>query len=106
MLKFRTVSQKNADEITKLLLSDYFTDMYIDEDTFEVNWGNNVFLYEFLNHFTHIDSYIKDDGDVRLQGWFKPTDSCSLSECEVWGFDKEMGIFIGCLTVKKFSIIE
>lgn len=101
MSRFKTIAQSNSDDINKLLLSEYYQELYIDENTYEVNWGTNTFLDEFLKHFTHIDSYVKSDGDIRLQGWFKPTDSCSLSECEVWGFDKDMGIFIGAMTIKK-----
>lgn len=97
---FKKSKQADSSKINELLLSEkYYRDFTIDDDG-NCDWGKNVFLPEFLKHFTHVDTYERDEMEVRLQGWFKPTDSCSLPSCEVWGSDAEFGIFIASLLVK------
>lgn len=98
---YNKIKQANSPEINELLLSDkYYRDLTIDDEG-NVDWGKNIFLPEFLKHFTHVDTYERGMMDIRLQGWFKPTESCSLPACEVWGFDAEYGIFIASLVVRQ-----
>jgi hypothetical protein len=97
---FNKTKQTNSSKINELLLSEkYYRDFAIDDDG-NCDWGKNSFLPGFLKHFTHVDTYERDEMEIRLQGWFKPTDSCSLPSCEVWGFDAEYGIFIASLVIK------
>lgn len=97
---FKKSKQADSSEINELLLSqEYYRDLTIDDDG-NCDWGKNIFLPEFLKYFTHVDTYKRDEMEIRLQGWFKPTESCSLPSCEVWGFDSEYGIFIASLLVK------
>jgi len=100
---FKKIEQAGSPEINELLLSQkYYRDLTIDDDG-ECDFGKNVFLPEFLKHFKHVDTYERHEMEVRLQGWFKPTESCSLPSCEVWGFDSEYGIFIASLVVRQNS---
>ena len=100
---FKKIEQAGSPEINELLLSQkYYRDLTIDDDG-NCDFGKNVFLPEFLKHFKHVDTYERHEMEVRLQGWFKPTESCSLPSCEVWGFDPEYGIFIASLVVRQNS---
>lgn len=97
---YKTTEQKNSNDINILLMSEeYYREMNFEGE--ELDFGKNLFIPELLKSFTHIDTYVKDNGDVRLQGWLKPIKEMSLPECEVWGFNPEYGIMIGSLTIKK-----
>jgi len=88
MAKYVTTPQSNSKQINEVLKKEF------------IYGYHNYFLLVFLNDFIHVDTFVKDNGDCRLQGWYKPSVSLTLPECQIGEFDSEFGIFIKVLNVK------